>query len=95
MVFRGTFQNGKVVLDEPAPLPDGTRVDVRPAPARQSKAGRNGVVGRGRGTSSMSVLNELMPFVGKLGALPPDASRNVDHYLYGARKISRVGKRSA
>jgi hypothetical protein len=32
MTYRGHVQNGVVVLDEPATLPDGTSVQVQPVP---------------------------------------------------------------
>jgi hypothetical protein len=32
MTYRGTFKNGVVVLDEPAPLADGTTVKVEVEP---------------------------------------------------------------
>ena len=33
-----------------------------------------------------TLYDGLKPFIGMGAHLPPDASRNVDHYLYGAPK---------
>ncbi len=37
--IKGTVKNGQVVLDEPADLPEGTRVEVVPAGAARSTLG--------------------------------------------------------
>ena len=34
MPYRGHVENGRVVLDDPAPLPEGAAVTVEPAKAR-------------------------------------------------------------
>jgi hypothetical protein len=39
MTYRGHVQNGVVVLDEPAKLPDGTSVDVQPVPPPEPTLG--------------------------------------------------------
>jgi hypothetical protein len=93
MVFRGTFQNGRVIFDESVDVPNGTPADVRLIRAKRTaksrpkktRSSKNGSVRRPRKTQP-SLLDELAPFIGALKGLPPDASRNVDHYLYGARK---------
>ena len=33
-----------------------------------------------------TLFERLEPFIGKLQGLPPDASVNLDHYLYGLPK---------
>ena len=38
-VMKGTMKNGQVVLDEPAGLPDGTRVEVVPVEAARPTVG--------------------------------------------------------
>lgn len=76
MTYRGRVKNGGVVLDDPTALAEGTEVSVRPVrpPAKTSK-GKKPTVGKG-----------LLNLAGKAKGLPPDASRNLDHYLYGHRK---------
>jgi len=73
MTVRGHVKNGVVVLEKPHALADGTEVRVVPvAPKKrpQKKAGPKG----------------LMKLAGKAKGLPPDAARNLDHYLYGHPK---------
>lgn len=73
MTVRGHMENGVVVLDQPAALPDGAEVHlVRPtADPHPSDA------------QLPTVAERLAPFIGKLKGLPPDLSANHDHYLYG------------
>jgi len=75
MTYRGRIQNGTLVLDDRPDLPDGTevQVDIRPT---------NGVR-RKRRPRKPTVGKALLELAGSVEGLPPDASRNVDHYLYG------------
>lgn len=97
MTFRGYIRNGVVVLDAPLGLPDGTPVRVeasegressrhvkRPAPGaqRRKKQGRS----TSKSARGASLFDRLRNVVGKAKDLPPDASSNIDHYLYGAPK---------
>src|SRR5262245_27335173 len=84
-MFRGIVQNGKVVLDGSAPLPDGTEVDVTPSGRRtgsarssRASAARPRKTGAPRRSKPRSVLETLKPFIGALKGLPRDASANVD-----------------
>jgi hypothetical protein len=81
MAVRGKVKNGKVVLEDPKALPEGAEVEVRPVkkgkqPAKPPKGKK----------SRRSIAERLAPFIGKAEGLPPDASVNLDHYLYGAPK---------
>ncbi|MGE0607245.1 MAG: hypothetical protein AB7O62_09145 [Pirellulales bacterium] len=74
MTLHGHIQNGHVVFDEPVSLPDGVKVTVQivvPAPPSLE------------GDAGPSLLDRLSLVVGAAKGLPPDAARNVDHYLYG------------
>jgi hypothetical protein len=72
----GRVEGGVVVLDPPASLPDGTRVAVRPLRGPVTKPKRR-----------LKTLYDLLkPVIGKARDLPPDASVNHDHYLYGVPK---------
>ncbi len=77
MGYKGHIENGGVVLDEPADLPDGTAVNVLPA-------------GKVRGVKTRrqppTLYERLKPVIGKAKGLPPDAALNHDHYLYGLPK---------
>ena len=77
MTYRGRVKDGVVVLDGPARPPDGAEVSVR-----LLKAAR----GRKPGSKATTLSERLKPFIGLTSHLPPDASENVDHYLYGAPK---------
>ena len=81
MTYRGKVTRaGTVLLDDPKALRSGTRVSVRPLKT-------NGAVRKA--TNKIPSLYETMkPFIGKAKGLPRDASRNVDHYLYGHAKRS-------
>jgi len=76
MTYRGHIENGVIILDEPADLPEGVQVniDVR-------------IIPEGDETTEIPTLAEtLAPFIGKAVGLPEDAAENHDHYLYGTPK---------
>jgi hypothetical protein len=77
MSFTGHVLDGAVVMDEPLPLPNGTAVRVdplaTPIPSDESPKPKS--------------LNErLKAFLAHSLDLPPDASVQHDHYLYGTPK---------
>ena len=76
MVYRGHVRNGKVELDEMASLPEGAAVEI-------ALASPNGSGNEEQGSSQYEHLKD---FIGVVDDLPPDASVNVDHYLYGHPK---------
>jgi hypothetical protein len=76
MTYRGKIKNGVVVLDKRAHLPEGTTVTVRPLKGR--------TVAEKKSKRQPTLYERLKPFIGVADDLPPDASINVDHYLYGA-----------
>ena len=78
MTYKGKIKNGVVVLEGPARLPDGTSVSVRALPG--------GSAARKRRARIPTLYERLKPFIGVAKDLPPDASMNVDHYLYGTPK---------
>ncbi len=91
MTFRAVYRDGEVVLPADARIPDGARLDVRVVPAIPAKkvGGRAGRAGRGKTKAAKPVASlskRLRTVIGKTKGLPSDASRNLDHYLYGARK---------
>ncbi len=81
-MVRGKVKNGKVLLDNPRALPEGTEVEVRPAKKRKpARPRRPKAKARPR-----SLAERLANVMGKATGLPPDASVNHDHYLYGVPK---------
>jgi hypothetical protein len=84
MTVRGLVKNGKVLLEKPSAFVDGTEVEVRRAktrktPTKQGKAAKPKPRVR-------SLADRLRNVIGKARHLPPDASINHDHYLYGLPK---------
>ena len=77
MTYRGRIENGQVVIDEQVNLPNGTAVTVSVAPDS---------VLDDEESNGPTLLDTLKDFVGTAKNLPPDASINVDHYLYGHPK---------
>jgi hypothetical protein len=78
MTMKGHVANGVIVLDRPAGLPEGAEVEVLPiAPAqRPDESARR-----------PRTLNDVLePVIGKATNMPPDASVNYEHYLYGLPK---------
>ena len=70
MVYHGHIKDGRVVLDEPAILPEGAAVSVSVV----EQASQDGP------------LASLLDLAGAAKGLPADASVNHDHYLYGTPK---------
>jgi hypothetical protein len=77
-MIRGRVQQGVVLLDDPEALPEGTEVSVRPLKGKAKEPNAS--------QAKPTVGRALLQLAGKAEDLPPDASRNVDHYLYGHRK---------
>ncbi len=84
MAVRGKVKNGKVVLVDPKALPEGAEVEVRPVKKRKRPA-KPATPAKGK-SRRRSLAERLAPFIGKAKGLPPDASVNLDHYLYGLPK---------
>ena len=80
MTFRGKIKNGKVLLENPKGLPDGTEVEVRAVKKKKSAQTSKPK------SKPRSLADRLRPVIGKAKNLPPDMSVNHDHYLYGLPK---------
>ena len=76
-MIRGQVRHGVVVLDDPGALPEGTEVSVEPLSRRGKRI---------ETASRPTVRPALARLAGKAEGLPPDAARNIDHYLYGHKK---------
>ncbi len=77
MVYDGHVENGVVVVDGPATLPDGARVKIEILPAAGAGAADGAVP---------TLYDQLAPLVGAAKGLPRDLARNHDHYLHGQPK---------
>jgi hypothetical protein len=75
MTLAGTIKNGVVVLDEPPPVPDGTRVEVVVAPSKPAPPADDG-----------PTLRNLLELAGSVKGLPPDFADQHDHYIHGTPK---------
>jgi hypothetical protein len=76
-MIRGRVQNGVVVLNSRGVFSEGTEVVVEPIPRAKKKE---------KASKQPTVNRALASLAGKAKNLPPDAARNVDHYLYGHAK---------
>lgn len=74
MVSRGHVRGGVVILDQPEIFTEGMEVEISMAEEASDSKGR-------------SLYDRMSRFIGKAEGLPPDASINHDHYLYGAPKV--------
>jgi hypothetical protein len=73
MVLEGTIRNGTIVLDQPPPLPEGTRIEV--------------VVKEETDLNQPKTLRDvLLQFAGCLSDLPADFAEQHDHYIHGTPK---------
>ena len=76
MTYHGHIENGQVVFDAAPGLPDGTQVVVSVVQTSSKPKERE----------IPTLYERMKPFIGKIDGLPPDASQNIDHYLYGHPK---------
>jgi hypothetical protein len=77
MVYQGHVENGTIRLKDSVVLPEGAEVRVEVvSPADHCE----------RREARVSLYDRLKPLIGAAKDLPPDASINVDHYLYGHPK---------
>jgi hypothetical protein len=76
-MIRGRVRNGVVELEDPEALDEGTEVAVEPLSRHGKKV---------KASKRPTVSRQLARLAGKAKGLPPDAARNLDHYLYGHAK---------
>lgn len=77
MIYRGRTHQGMVVFDQPNALPDGVPVSVEVLDTECQPA---------QVAESASLYDRLQDLIGQAQDLPPDASQQIDHYLYGTPK---------
>lgn len=70
MTYKGHVENGLVVLDEPAAMPDGTQVHVEPVPKAHEP----------------TLAERLKDVIGIVEGLPPDMAAQHDHTIHGTPK---------
>lgn len=74
MTYHGRVENGAVVLDDPAELPEGAEVEVVLLDNAETTS---------EDDSIPTLYEQLKPVVGIAKGLPPDLAENHDHYLHG------------
>ena len=79
MTYRGHVKKGKIILDGVVDLPDGAAVSIKPVRRRPTP-------GPPRRKEPPTLYDRLKKLAGRAKGLPPDASVNLDHYLYGLPK---------
>jgi hypothetical protein len=84
MTVRGKVKNGKVMLEKPLALPDGTEVEIRRAKKRKTRQ-KKAKPGKPKSVLR-SLADRLRNVIGKAKNLPTDGSVNHDYYLYGLPK---------
>ena len=70
MAYHGHVENGVVVLDEPAALPEGMKVAVEPLD---------------EGTRP-TLADRFKDVIGSVDDLPADMAEQHDHYIHGTPK---------
>jgi len=76
MTYKGHVENGVVVLDEAAALPEGVTVEIKVALAeKQGSLSKEG-----------SHFDRIKDIIGACKDLPPDFAANHDYYIHGADK---------
>lgn len=78
MTYHGHIENGVVVLEGGADLPEGLAVEVRAASVS--------VESEEEGVRPLSFHDRYRSFIGMGDDLPTDMAENHDHYLHGAPK---------
>lgn len=73
------YDHGVLRPMEPLALPEGARVRLRV----EEKNGAEESQGNPTERELPTLLERMKDFVGTVHNLPPDASVNLDHYLYG------------
>ncbi len=89
MTYRGYIKNGRVRVDAPLDLPEGTIVNVRPVRSKRAH--------RRREPSQVAPTTwgrALLRYAGQASGLPADLARNHDHYLYGLPKKRNQSSRT-
>jgi hypothetical protein len=76
MELTGVVNNGTVVLDQPCPVPDGTKVMVRIAEVTNEKPA----------SVPSAVGKRLLKHAATVSDLPEDLAEQHDHYLHGTPK---------
>lgn len=71
MTYSGLVKNGVIVLDPPASLPEGSKVEVSTTTETAAEP------------TWAEVFKDV---IGKAEGLPADSSSNHDHYLYDVPK---------
>ncbi len=78
MTYQGHFENGVIVLDEEAAVPDGVKVRVEVLPSESVPIPTEG--------KPRSHLEHYQAIIGVFDDLPSDLAAQHDHYIHGTPK---------
>jgi hypothetical protein len=70
MTYRGHIENGVVVLDDAADLPEGAQVRIEPVEL----------------APRVTLAQKFKDVIGSVTDLPPDMAEQHDHYIHGTPK---------
>ena len=74
MPLVGTIRNGTIVLDQPLPIPEGTRVVVDVTKISEPES------------DQQPTLLRLLELTGVMTDLPADFAAEHDHYIHGTTR---------
>jgi len=77
MTIQGHVENGQIVLDQKAPLPEGMKVEIR---LLNSDPQQNDAA------TLPTLYERYKNIIGQAKDLPSDFAENHDHYIHGAPK---------
>ena len=77
MTFDGHVENGNIILDQTATLPEGAKVRIEVLAEEKHETSE---------PSIPTLYERLRNVVGQAKGMPTDAAINHDHYLYGHPK---------
>jgi hypothetical protein len=82
MTVEGHIENGRIILDQSVPLPEGMKVRVE---FLGNDAAKDLAAEETPGDVP-SLYERMKPFIGSVKGLPSDFAINHDHYLHGQPK---------
>jgi hypothetical protein len=78
MTYQGHIENGVIVLDESATLPDGAKVRVELLPSDEVPSDSK--------SKPLTFYERYKSIIGKAEGLPADFAAQHDHYIHGTPK---------
>jgi hypothetical protein len=79
MTYLGHFENGILVLENGATIPEGARVRVELLPSAEGN-------GNSGDESGSTMYDHYKSIIGVIKDMPPDFATQHDHYIHGTPK---------